>query len=362
MILTYKYRVKDRSARKALAAHAMSVNQTWNYCNAYQRDIEARYKAGAPKRRWPSAFDLHKMTAGTSRELGLHAQTVNAICDQFVIGRDRAKRSLRFRASFGPKRALGWVPFKAKARQIDGNSIIYLGKRYRVFGAKRRPIPDTAKGGAFVEDAQGRWWATLYVEVQEIRGLGQGEVGIDLGLKTLATMSDGAKIENPRHLAKYAERLAVVQRAGNKRRARAIHAKIANVRKDFLHKASARLVAENRLIVVGNVSSSKLAKTKMAKSVLDAGWSMLRNQLRYKASRHGVEYIEADERNTSRTCSGCGCIPSSSPKGIGALGVRSWVCDECGDVHDRDVNAAINILRTGRSNPARAGGSPTYSG
>lgn len=353
-VLTYRYRIKDRSARKALAAHAVSVNQVWNYCNALQRDVEARRRSGAPSRKWPGPFDLCRMTAGTSKELHVHAKTINAVCAQYAVSRDKAKGSLKFRASFGPKRALGWVPFLGTARQIDGNSVIYLKRRYRVFGTKRRPIPLTAKGGAFVEDAQGCWWLTLHVEVEDVASKGTGEVGIDLGLKTLATLSDGSKIENPRHLTKHAERLAAAQRAGNKRRARAIYAKLSNARKDFLHKASARLVAENRLIVVGNVSSSKLAKTKMAKSVLDAGWSLFRNQLRYKASRHGVAYVEADERNTSRTCSGCGTIPDSSPKGIGALGIRSWVCSDCGASHDSDVNAARNILRIGRSNAPRA--------
>ena len=357
MILTYKYRVKDRSARKALSLHAVAVNQVWNYCNAYQKDLERRYKAGSPKRSWPSSFDLHKLTAGTSKLLGLGAESINAVCSQFASARDKARGSLRFRSSFGSKRALGWVPFKTKTRQIDGNSVTYLGKRYRSFGTKRRPIPDTAKGGAFIEDARGRWWLTLHVEVEEVQGKGTGGVGIDLGLKTFATVSDGSKIENPRHLRQYAERLAVAQRSGNKKRARAIHTKIDNVRKDFLHKASASLVAENRLIVVGNVSSSKLAKTKMAKSVLDAGWSMFRNQLRYKASRHGVVYVEADERNTSQTCSSCGSLPPERPRGIAGLGIRRWECSDCRASHDRDVNAALNILRVGRSAAPPAEGS-----
>jgi transposase len=102
------------------------------------------------------------------------------------------------------------------------------------------------------------------------------------------------------------------------------------------------------------VSAAKLAKTRMAKSVLDAGWTTFRNQLRYKASRHGARYIETDERWTSQTCSCCGVIPDSSPKGMGALGVRHWECSDCGATHDRDVNAALNILRVGRERPPPA--------
>src|SRR5208282_4453071 len=149
------------------------------------------------------------------------------------------------------------------------------------------------------------------------------------------------------HYRKYEATLAVAQRAGLKRRVRAIHAKIANVRKDQLHKASSKIAAENSLIVVGNVSAAQLAKTRMAKSVLDASWSMLRNMLEYKASRHRARFIEVDERWTSQVCSCCGTIPDSSPKGMGALGIRHWVCSDCGCSHDRDVNAAQNILFVG---------------
>ena len=82
--VTYKYRVKDRSARKALARHAMACNTVWNYSNAFQRDLESRYRAGAPKRRWPSAFDLANLCKGTGKELGIHQQTVGTVCDQFA--------------------------------------------------------------------------------------------------------------------------------------------------------------------------------------------------------------------------------------------------------------------------------------
>jgi transposase len=85
----------------------------------------------------------------------------------------------------------------------------------------------------------------------------------------------------------------------------------------------------------------------MAKSVLDAGWSQLRSQLRYKAMRHGADYFEADERFTTQVCSGCGAV--SGPKGIADLGVREWVCSECGVQHDRDINSALNILVSGRN-------------
>jgi putative transposase len=115
-----------------------------------------------------------------------------------------------------------------------------------------------------------------------------GKIGIDLGLKAVATCSDGTTIPALRHYRRYQAALAIQQRAGNKKRVRAIHAKIANARRHHLHEWSTRIARNNELIVVGNVGAAKLAKTRMAKSVLDAGWSMLCNQLQYKASRHGA--------------------------------------------------------------------------
>jgi putative transposase len=349
-ILTYKYRLKDRHARQSLTAHAYACNQVFNWCVAEHRDAQARYAAGAPRRRWPRPFDLATRCKGAGPMLGVHQQTVQSVCDQFVKSRDQHKRCPKFRASFGLKRALGWVPFQRQSRQVEGNSVTYRGKRYRFFGAKRRPLPPAAKGGAFVEDAMGRWFVCFYVEMDATSGAAAGEIGVDLGLKSLATTSNGEVIENPRHLRAYAERLAVAQRAGNRRRATALHAKIGNVRRDFHHKLSTRLAREHAFIAVGDVNAKRLAKTRMAKSVLDAGWSSFRAMLRYKAET----YVEVDERFTTQTCSSCGCLPPERPKGIAGLGIRAWDCSACGESHDRDVNAARNILRLARSVPRHA--------
>jgi IS605 OrfB family transposase len=173
-------------------------------------------------------------------------------------------------------------------------------------------------------------------------------------LKSLAVCSNGRRIPALQHFRLYETRLATAQRAGNRARAKAIHAKIKNSRRDHVHKATAKLAAQNQVIAVGNVNSSKLAKTRMSKSVLDASWSTFRAQLEYKARRHRAEFIVVDEKFTSRTCSSCGTIPASSPKGMGALGIRLWECSECGAIHDRDMNAAINILNVALSAERRA--------
>jgi IS605 OrfB family transposase len=348
MIMTYKYRLKGKRAARQLRRYAWSVNQVWNYCVQTQRAIQRRHRDGLTVR-WPSFYDLKDLASGTSKDLGVHAQTIQNACKQFVESRDQHGKCPAFRRSSGPRKSLGWVPFQTGSRQLSDGAITYLGNTYRWFGAARRPLPAVVKGGAFVEDARGRWYVTLHVEVGALAQAPDVTVGIDLGLKTLATLSTGEKIANPRITAAYAQRLATAQRAGNRARAKALHARIKNARIDGLHKASARIASAHRTIIVGDVSSSQLAQTRMSKSVHDAGWSIFRNLLRYKASRHGGEFLEVGEKFTSQTCSSCGALPSTRPRGIAGLGIRAWVCSACGVSHDRDVNAALNIRAFGLS-------------
>lgn len=135
------------------------------------------------------------------------------------------------------------------------------------------------------------------------------------------------------------------QRAGKKGRVRALHAKVANRRKDFLHKTSTNIVRTRKAVFVGDVHSSALAKTSMAKSVLDAGWSAFRTMLRYKCDDAGVWFKEVDEKLSTQACSECGAI--CGPKGREELSVRRWTCSCCGTEHDRDTNAAKNIRNRG---------------
>lgn len=199
------------------------------------------------------------------------------------------------------------------------------------------------RGGSFSQDSRGRWYLNVVVEVEAKPSAGTASVGIDLGLKECAVASDGQRIEG-RFYRKLEPALAVAQRACKKQRVKAIHAKIANQRKDTLQKFSTKLVAENAAVFVGNVSSSKLVKTKMAKSTLDAGWAMFKTMLEYKCTNAGIVFEEVNESYSTQTCSQCGSI--EGPKGLAGLGVREWTC-ECGAVHDRDTNAAKNILAKG---------------
>ena len=336
MVLTYRYRIKDATAGPHLQRQARAVSRVWNYCGDIQNAARRHNKC------WPSGFNLINLTSGSSKLLGLHADTVQAVCKQFALSRDLCGKRPRWRG----RKALGWVPFQApRAIRLQGDTVIFLGRRYRLWLS--RPIEGRILCGSFGEDARRRWYLNLQVEVSQDAEHGTGEVGIDLGLKSLATLSTGERIEAPRIYREYERALAIAQRAGRKPRVRAIHSKIANRRRHFLHELSTRLVRKNRRICVGNVNSRGLARTSLAKSVLDASWSQFRSQLRYKAMRHGAEYIEIDERFSTQVCSACGA--RGGPQGREGLVVRDWVCSGCGARHDRDINSAINILVSGRN-------------
>ncbi len=344
MIITFKYRVKDATTRKHLDRYAIAANQVWNFCVATQREAQSRWKAGR-KVCWPTHFNLTKLTTGCSAELGIHSDTINGICAQFVVSRDTNGKCPKFRASFGPKRAKGFVPFVPRAVKLNGAHLTYLKRKFYFW--KSREIDGVFKCGAFVQDARGRWYVTFRCDVAENLSTGKGSIGIDLGLKALATCSNGEVVPALHHYRRYESALKIAQRAGNKNRVRAIHAKIANMRHHQHHVWSSRIARDNEIIAVGNLSSIKLAKTRMAKSVMDAGWSQLRSMLAYKARRHRAYFVEVDERWTTQTCSECGALPPERPKGIAGLGIRHWDCSACGASHDRDVNAARNILRVG---------------
>jgi putative transposase len=138
-----------------------------------------------------------------------------------------------------------------------------------------------------------------------------------------------------------------------------LHRTAARRRKDALHQFSRKIVDQYQSIIIGDVSSTKLVKTRMAKSVLDAGWGMLKTLLQYKGQQAGRRVRVVSERNTTRTCSSCGAL--TGPTGLDMCAVRSWVCSECGDTHDRDVNAAKNILAAGRMPPSVSGNEPSSS-
>ena len=335
-----------------LNAAAFEVNQVWNWCA--ETSLKAATRTDL-KRKWLSGFDLCSLSAGASECFErISADTIQSICVHYAQKRRIAKRlKLRWRVSKGSRRALGWVPFKADSLKRNGHALRFSGKTFRVFEADRL---DGVKwrAGCFAQDAVGDWWLCLPVEVAAADDPAPQEaVGIDLGLKTIATTSDGDTLEAGRWTQSHADKLAMAQRRGHKRQAKRIHRKAANCRKDALHKFSRKIVDKYQNIIIGNVSSTKLAKTRMAKSVLDSGWGMLKTQVQYKGQWAGRCVEIVDESYTSVTCSSCGSL--SGPRGVNGLTVRSWICSECGDSHDRDQNGARNILARSRHRPPFAG-------
>jgi putative transposase len=338
MLLTYKFRLRDKHSAE-LNRQARAVNIVWNYCN------ETQQKAARAGRKWLGWSDLQKLTAGTSAELNIHAHTIQQVCRAYDKSRRFSKKPwLRFRGC----KSLGWVPFNKGTVSFDGEAFVFRQIRYIPMHARDDiPVDATLCSSSFNRDARGRWHINVLINVETSDRTVNSCVGIDLGIKELATLSNGEKIEMPSFFRGSEVVLAAAQRAKKSKRARAIHAKIANRRKDYLHKASTKITKEFGLIVIGDVSPSQLSRTIMAKSVLDAGWSDFKRMLSYKSIRNGGSTLEVSERFTSQTCSSCGSLPPSRPKGIAGLRNRTWQCDDCGTVHDRDVNAARNILAIG---------------
>jgi IS605 OrfB family transposase len=342
-MLTYRYRVKDATTGKEFRRMAWAVNRVWNFANETSLLVWRREK------RFVSAFELINLCAGAGHELGLHTDTISEICNEYVKKRRQFhKVRLRWRSK---KRSLGWIPFKGRAIKLSVGALSLKGTHVRFW--QSRPLQGLLKTGSFAQDASGHWYVNLQCEVDLPEpSANTAEIGIDLGLKHVIACSDGIKYSRENLTKAHEKALAMAQRAHKKRRVTAIHAKIKHCRQDWAHKTSTTIVRRAKLIVVGDVSASKLAKTRMAKSIYDAGWSMVRTMLAYKAMRLSVEYCAVNESRSTVTCSACGT--RCGPSGLSTLGVREWVCMSCGMCHDRDTNAAQNILatlRVGRHTP-----------
>lgn len=358
ILKTLKVRIKDKHAR-LLKQWAFECNQVWNEANAITADYSY---VPVPEvgfiRNHFSAFDLAKHQAKFRKERGLtlHSQTVQEVTEAHAKARKQFKKDkLRWRVSGGSRRSLGWIPFKSGAAVWKDGQVRYNKHHFKVwdsYGLSQYAF----RSGSFTEDSRGRWYFNVVVQVPVIEVSGRSEVGIDLGLKDYATCSNGEKLQANQFYRNAQKQLGIAQRANKKQRVKAIHAKVKNRRADSIHKFTTKLVREHSLIVVGNVSSKALVKTTMAKSVLDAGWFMLKTQLDAKSKAMQGVFLEVNEAYSTQACSCCGSISVNSPKGRAGLGIREWTCPDCGALHDRDVNAAKNILAAGHCR--LAGGIP----
>ena len=224
-----------------------------------------------------------------------------------------------------------------------------------------RPLPEGTEPSTVTvsRDSAGRWFISMLCEDASIRPLPPAPnqvVGIDVGITALATLSTGKKLENPKSEKKDRERVARAQRElarkekGSKNREKArvkvarVHARIADRRRDHLHKLTTRLVRENQTIVIEDLSvRNMLGNHTLARAISDAAWSELRSQLEYKCAWYGRDLVVVDRfYPSSKICSVCGHQVSAL-----LLDVREWTCAACGAVHDRDVNAACNLEAAG---------------
>jgi putative transposase len=272
-------------------------------------------------------------------------------------------------ANFWGKRAK-YPHFKSKKKSRASAEYSRSGFRYRngrLFLAKMpeslnivwsRPLPEGAEPTTVTvsKDAAGRWFVSMLCDDRiEAAPATDQTVGIDAGLTTLMTLSTGEKIANPRHERRDRKALAKAQRelsrkqkgSANRDKARVkvarVHARVTDRRADHLHKLTTRLVRENQAIVIEDLTVRNMVKNhSLARAISDASWTTFRGMLEYKCQWYGRDLVVIDRwYPSSKLCSACGALQGKMP-----LNVREWTCP-CGAVHDRDVNAALNLKAAG---------------
>jgi transposase len=337
-VLTYQYRIKDSTVKKTLISMAASVNFVWNFSNDIVR------------RRWKESrfftYDstLNLLTKGSSKELPINSQTIQATFQELLKQVKKNKKQIRFRSR---KNKLGWIPFNGQTFKFLGNYSIYNGHKIRYWF--HRPLPEGAviKTGTFCEDSLGNWFLNLTVSFPEYLTPSKTEedVGVDLGIKTIAALSTGEKETRDNISKQFEKKLARAQRHKKKRQERKIHLKIKNKRKDWNHKHSFKLAENYRRIFVGDTSSNSILTEipKINRAVYDAGWYALKQLLSYKVLRRQGVYLEVPEQKSNEICSFC--LKEKTEKLT--LDIREWICNNCNTLLDRDINAARNHLRFG---------------
>jgi putative transposase len=370
MITTWKFRIKDSGkAGRNLTRMSRAVNIVWNFAKETQinalraksarliTDKKTGQVIGIPN--FLSAYELNNLVAGSSKELGLHSQTVQAVTEEYARRRKQFSKLLRWRG----KKSTGWIPFKSSGVKISSDHVTFSGCRFRLWKSREFPLDAKFKTGSFSQDKRGLWYFNISFESEQIgMPIGTEEVGIDIGIKTLASLSNGQKIERPNLRAKFLEKIKRIEKTRKfarrkqakckkyaalpkSKQVRNVHAKVTHTRQDYLHKETTKLVKATKLLVVGDVPCKFMNRSKNMSGIsLDSGIGTFKQMLSYKADRAGSTYFEVSERNSTQTCSNCRLKNLRRIE----LGVREWSCENCGTHHDRDINAARNILRTGR--------------
>jgi len=357
----FRYRFNPTPEQETL------LRRTIGCCRlAYNKALAARTEGWFQRGERISYAQTDRMLTGWKKEESLHF--LNEVSS---VPLQQALRHLQTAfGNFWEKRT-GYPTFKKKR---GGGSATYTRSAFRfrdgqIFLAKcsealpirwSRQLPAGVEPSSVVVSLHpsGRWHISLKVDDPTIQPLPPVErsIGLDAGISALVTDSDGNTIANPRTINRFQQRMRRAQKAlsrkvkgsNNRRKARIrvarIHARISDIRQNHLHQLSTRLIRENQTIVVEDLNIRGMVKNhSLARAISDASWSELMRQLSYKAEWYGRKLVKVDRFfPSSKTCSACGYLLDKLP-----LQVRSWECPSCGATHDRDHNAARNILAAG---------------
>lgn len=380
----FKYRIYPNESQRD------QIARTFGCCRfVYNRALDVKKTAYSETGKSIATNDLIKMIPAWKRDPDTSwlAQVDSMALQQSIRDLDRAYKNFFRRVREGGKP--GFPKFKSRrhARQsyrtnggkiLDRNHIA-LPKLGNVRAKVSRPLQGRFISVTVSLDAAGRYIATFLctdVPAKDTTATDR-EVGIDLGVKTLATLSDGTKIENPRGLERYERKLAREQRRLSRRkgarksekqsrrylkqrkRVARIHAKIADARTDALHKVTTMLADENQVLCMEDLNAKGMMKNHhLAKAVTDASFGEFARLLEYKCAERGRSLVKIGRfYPSSKTCSACGHRLDALP-----LSVRSWDCPACGAHHDRDVNAARNILTEGKRILSNTEGTAGHAG
>jgi putative transposase len=343
----YKFRIyPSKKQEELLNTHLWLAKNLWNELLEYYKQLYKDFGY------FPTRSTLQLMV----KDYGLYSQTQQEIAHRVYTSVMRVFRLKKKGIKCGFPRFKSIDRMKSLHYPQYGFSLedkLMITPFGEIVIKKHREITGKIKTLTLKRESSGKWFAVFCVETQkEIPKENKGEaVGIDLGLKTFATLSNGMKIGNPRHFKKYEERLAFIQRelskkkkgGSNRKRAKVrvakLHEKISDCRRDFLHKVSTDLVNIYSFIALEKLASREMAEQNYGKQINDAGWNMFANMLAYKAEGAGCKVVFVDPKNTSKMCNRCRSIRNDL-----SLWDRTYNCPGCSLSMDRDVNAARNIL------------------
>jgi len=346
-VKAYKFRIyPSKQQERQLSHHLWVEKELWNEMLAFTKEFYIDYDKFPTKRTLRSFCKNNGLYSQVGQEL---AERLNRAIWRMMALKKKGK-------DCGFPRFKSFDQVKSLSYPQSGFS---LGNKLKVtpFGEihirQHREIKGTIKTLAIKRAATRKWFACFAVEetLNVKASNGGARIGIDLGLKNLATLSDGSVIENPRLVRKHEEKVASLSRklsqkkrgSRNRKKAKMLlaieHEKLKDTRRDFLHRLSRNLVNSYSFIALEDLASQELAEQNYGKQINDAGWSELANMLRYKAESAGCEVVFVDPKDTTKTCCICGNMMDMP------LSVREYDCQLCGNSMDRDLNAAYNILK-----------------